>query len=241
MISTVVITGRGEERLRCGHPWIYRTDVADARAAAGDIVQVRNPRGRTLGSALYSDRSQITLRVLSYGEPIADEALVRRRIEAAVAFRQTLAIDATAYRLVHGEADLLPSLIVDRYGEYLVVQALSQGMDRLLPAVVAQLTDLLHPRGILARNDPRARVLEGLEQRVEVLAGDVPELVPVTETGIEYDIDLRRGQKTGLFLDQRENRAAAAAYARGRMLDCFSYNGGFALVMGRHCRETIAI
>jgi len=107
--------------------------------------------------------------------------------------------------------------------------------------VVAQLTDLLHPRGVLARNDPRARVLEGLEQRVEVLAGDVPELVAVTETGIEYDVDLRRGQKTGLFLDQRENRAAAAAYARGRMLDCFSYNGGFALVMGRHSRETIAI
>ncbi len=241
MLPTVIISARGEERLRGGHPWIYRADVADVRAAAGDIVQVRSPRGQTIGSALFSDQSQITLRVLTHGEQHADEALLRRRLETAIAFRGSLAIDATAYRLVHGEADLLPSLIVDRYGEYLVVQALSQGMDRLLPAVVAQLTDLLHPRGILARNDPRARVLEGLEQRVEVLAGDVPELVPVTETGIEYDVDLRRGQKTGLFLDQRENRAAAAAYARGRMLDCFSYNGGFALVMGRRCRETIAI
>jgi 23S rRNA (cytosine1962-C5)-methyltransferase len=102
------------------------------------------------------------------------------------------------------------------------------------------LTDLLQPRGILARNDPKARALDGLEQRVDVLAGDVPEAVTVTETGIEYEVDLRRGQKTGLFLDQRENRAAAAAYARGRMLDCFSYNGGFALVMGRRCTETIA-
>ena len=241
MIPTVVISARGEERLHGGHPWIYRADVADARGAAGDIVQVRSPRGQALGSALFSDRSQITLRMLTYGEAVADAALVRRRIEAAIAFRDSLAIDATAYRLVHGEADLLPSLIVDRYGDYLVVQALSQGMDRLLPIVVSMLTDLLHPRGILARNDPRARVLDGLEQRVDVLAGDVPDSVAITETGVQYDVDLRHGQKTGLFLDQRENRAAGALYARGRMLDCFSYNGGFALVMGRRCAETIAL
>jgi len=240
MIPTVVITARGEERLRSGHPWIYRTDVADARAGAGEIVQVRNPRGRTLGSALYSDRSQITLRMLTYGERMADAALVRRRIETATAFRQTLSIDATAYRLVHGEADLLPSLIVDRYGDHLVVQALSQGMDRLLPVVVSALTDMFHPRGILARNDPRVRTLEGLEQRVDVLAGEVADSVTVTEAGIEYDVDLRRGQKTGLFLDQRENRMAASAYARGRLLDCFSYTGGFALALGRRCDETIA-
>ena len=129
---------------------------------------------------MYSSASQIALRMLTYGEKPADEALIRRRIESAIAFRESLAIDATAYRLVHGEADLLPSLIVDRYGDYLVVQALSQGMDRLLPAVVAALNDLLHPRGILARNDPRTRVLEGLEQRVEVLSGEVPETVAVT-------------------------------------------------------------
>src|SRR4051812_7480003 len=240
MIPTVVISARGEQRLQGGHPWIYRADVADARAAAGDIVQVRSPRGQALGSALFSDRSQITLRMLTYGESVADAALLRRRIDAAIAFRESLAIDATAYRLVHGEADLLPSLIVDRYGDYLVVQALSQGMDRLLPAVVSALEDRLHPRGILARNDPRARVLDGLEQRVDVLAGEIPEAVTITETGIEYDVDLRHGQKTGLFLDQRENRAAAAQYARGRLLDCFSYNGGFALVLGRRCDETIA-
>ena len=240
MIPTVVISARGEQRLLGGHPWIYRADVADARAAAGDIVQVRSPRGQALGSALFSDRSQITLRMLTSGESLADEALVRRRIEAAIAFRTSLAIDATACRLVHGEADLLPSLIVDRYGDYLVVQALSQGMDRLLPAIVSMLTDLLRPRGILARNDPRARLLDGLEQRVDVLAGDVPDSVTITETGVRYDVDLRHGQKTGLFLDQRENRAAGAAYARGRMLDCFSYNGGFALVMGRRCDEVIA-
>ena len=242
MIPSVVISARGEERLHGGHPWIYRSDVADVQASAGDIVQVRSRRGgRPLGSALFSDRSQISLRMLAYGDHVADEALVRRRLDAAMAFRASLEIDATAYRLVHGEADLLPSLIVDRYGEYLVVQALSQGMDRLLPVVVSTLQDVVHPKGILARNDPRARQLEGLEQRIEVLAGEVPETVTVTEVGIEYDVDLRRGQKTGLFLDQRENRAAASAYARGRLLDCFSYNGGFALLLGRRSQETIAI
>ena len=242
MIPSVTISSRGEDRLRSGHPWIYRADVTDVRAAAGDVVLVRGPRGRPIGRAMFSDRSQITLRMLVYAPDEVDvNALLRSRIEAAVAFRESLAIDATAWRLVHGEADLLPSLIVDRYGDYLVVQTLSQGMDRLLPAIVSILGDVLHPRGILARNDPRARVLEGLEQQVEVLAGEVPEHVEVTEVGVTYDVDLRRGQKTGLFLDQRENRTAAAVYARGRLLDCFSYHGGFALVLGRRCHETIAI
>jgi 23S rRNA (cytosine1962-C5)-methyltransferase len=242
MVPTIVISARGEQRLRTGHPWIYRADMADVRADAGDVVVVRGPRARTIGHAFYSDRSQIALRMLAYGDRAVDAGmLIRDRIAGAIKFRESLRIDATAYRLVHGEADLLPALIVDRYGEYLVVQALSQGMDRRLPEIVSALNDLVRPRGILGRNDPRTRSLEGLEQRVDVLAGEVPETVTVTEVGIEYDVDLRRGQKTGLFLDQRENRAAAAAYARGRLLDCFSYNGGFALVLGRTCRETIAI
>jgi 23S rRNA (cytosine1962-C5)-methyltransferase len=237
----VVVSARGEQRLRAGHPWIYRGDVAAVHAEAGDVVVVRDGRGRTLGRAMYSSASQIALRMLVNGEAPADDNLIRRRIEAAVAFRATLGIDATAYRLVHGEADLLPSLIVDRYGSHLVVQTLSQGMDRLLPVVAGILADLLRPRGILARNDPRTRLLEGLEQRVDVVAGEVPDVVDVTESGLDYAVDLRQGQKTGLFLDQRENRAAAAGYAHGRLLDCFSYHGGFALALGRRCTETIAI
>jgi 23S rRNA (cytosine1962-C5)-methyltransferase len=238
--SIVTISARGEQRLRSGHPWIYRADIGEVRAGAGEIVAVRTARGRVLGHALYSDRSQIALRMLGYGETAVGDALIRQRIDAAVAFRDSLAIDATAYRLVHGEADLLPSLVVDRYGDYLVVQALSQGMDRLLPVVIGALQERLQPRGILARNDPRARLLEGLPQTVEVLAGDVPDTVTVRELGVEYDVDLRHGQKTGLFLDQRENREAAARYARGRVLDCFSYNGGFALTLAPRSTETIA-
>jgi 23S rRNA (cytosine1962-C5)-methyltransferase len=240
VMSTVTISARGEQRLRSGHPWIYRTDVGEVHAGAGDTVTVRTGRGRTLGQALYSDRSQIAIRMLTYGDQPADSALLRRRLDAALGFRESLAIDASAYRLVHGEADLLPSLVVDRYGDYLVVQALSQGMDRLLPDIVNALNERLRPAGILARNDPRARLLEGLPQQVEVVAGTIPESMTVHESGVEYEVDLRHGQKTGLFLDQRENREAAARYASGRVLDCFSYNGGFALVLAPRAQETIA-
>ena len=209
-------------------------------AAGGDIVQVIGPRKRTIGSALFSDRSQIPIRMLTLGDAPADEALLRTRLQHAIEFRKSLQLDATAYRLVHGEADLLPSLIVDRYGDYLVVQTLSQGMDRLQPTITALLQELLAPAGILARNDPKVRALEGLEQTIEDLAGAIPDSVAVREGPVEYQVDLRRGQKTGLFLDQRENREAAARYARGRLLDAFSYHGGFALRLARQCAETEA-
>jgi 23S rRNA (cytosine1962-C5)-methyltransferase len=241
LTPTVTISARGEERLRSGHPWIYRSDVKAADASAGDRVIVQSARGgKPLGAAFFSDRSQIALRLLTRGESPADDALIRRRIEDAVAFRRTLAIDATAYRLIHGEADLLPSIVVDRYGDYLVAQTLSQGADRVLPLVTETLQNLLQPKGVLARNDPRTRLLEGLEQKVEVVAGNVPETIEVIENDVRYEVDVRRGQKTGLFLDQRENRAAAKLYAHGRLLDGFTYNGGFALTLAPTCTETIA-
>jgi 23S rRNA (cytosine1962-C5)-methyltransferase len=250
-MATVVISARGEGRVRAGHPWVYRADVLDVAAGAGEIAQVLGtgagskrrgaPPARVLGYALFSDRSQIALRMLSRGERAADEQLIRARLEAAVHHRASLSLDATAYRLVHGEADLLPSLVVDRYAGYLVLQALSQGMDRLTPFIVRTLVELLQPAGILARNDPKVRGLEGLEQRVEVLHGEIPDAVIAREGPIEYEVDLRRGQKTGLFLDQRENREAAVRYARGRLLDCFSYNGGFVLRLAPQCRTAEAI
>ena len=240
-MATVTISARGEQRIRAGHPWIYRADVVDVSATSGDIVEVIGPRHRRIGNALFSDRSQISIRMLTVGDAPADELVLRARLERAIRFRESLNLDATAYRLVHGEADLLPSLVVDRYGDYLVVQTLSQGMDRLLPALTAMLVELLAPAGILARNDPRVRLLEGLPQSIDVLYGDVPDSVVVREGPVEYDVDLRKGQKTGLFLDQRENREAAARYARGRLLDCFSYNGGFALRLARTCPEAEAL
>jgi 23S rRNA (cytosine1962-C5)-methyltransferase len=194
-----------------------------------------------MGYAFFSDQSQIPLRMLTRGDAPADQSLVRRRLEHAIRYRESLAIDATAYRLVHGEADLLPALVVDRYGDHVVLQALSQATDRMLPDITRMLVELLQPAGILARNDPKVRALEGLEQKVEVLHGTIPDSVVVREGPVEYDVDLRRGQKTGLFLDQRENREAAARYARGRLLDCFSYNGGFALRLARQCPEAEAL
>jgi 23S rRNA (cytosine1962-C5)-methyltransferase len=240
-MSEVRLTKRGEDRVQSGHPWVYRSDVAEARAAAGETVRVLGARGRVLGEALYSDRSEITIRMLTRGDQRADRALWRSRLEQAIRFRQSLDIDATAYRLVHGEADLMPSLIVDRYGDYLVVQALSQGVDHLLPQIVELLQEIAGPKGILARNDPRVRLLEGLELGVAVLAGDVPPSIEVREGRVAYVVDPFHGQKTGLFLDQRENRVAAARYARGRLLDTFSYNGGFALALAPQCDSVTAV
>jgi 23S rRNA (cytosine1962-C5)-methyltransferase len=240
-MPTASISPRGEERARAGHPWIYRSDVARPDAAAGDLVQVIGAHGRTVGYALFSDRSEITLRMISVGPAPPPADFIRDRLEAAIQFRASLGIDASAYRLVHGEADRLPSLIVDRYGDYLVLQALSQGIDRRVDAIAAALTTLVKPAGILARNDPRVRLLEGLEQQVRVLHGEVPERIDVREGAVHYQVDPWRGQKTGLFLDQRENREAALRYARGRLLDAFSYHGGFALALAPRCTSVLAV
>jgi 23S rRNA (cytosine1962-C5)-methyltransferase len=241
MESTITVTARGEERIRNGHFWVYRGDVSHGHAEAGEVVRVAGPDSRFLGRAFYSDRSQITLRILTQHDVAVDRRFWRSRFEQALSFRDRLRIDATAYRLLHGEGDLLPSLVVDRYGDHLVVQALSQGSDRLLPEAAGLLAELTGAKGILARNDPRVRLLEGLEQNVAVLQGEIPDTVTMREGKIEYDVDMRRGQKTGAFLDQRENRQAAAQYASGRTLDCFSYAGGFALQLAAHVDELTAL
>jgi 23S rRNA (cytosine1962-C5)-methyltransferase len=210
-------------------------------AEAGAVVQVLSARHVPLGYALYSDKSEIAIRLLTRGREAPDLDWWRARIDAAANYRDSLRIDATAYRVIHGEADRLPGLVVDRYGDYLVLQALVQGVDRLLPELTPLLVERLQPAGILARNDPRVRLLEGLEQAVTVLHGTVPESIDVREGTVRYTVDPYRGQKTGLFPDQRENRIAAAAYARGRALDAFSYNGGFALALAPVCGEVLAV
>jgi 23S rRNA (cytosine1962-C5)-methyltransferase len=242
-VPDVTITRRGSDRLRGGHPWIYRSDVVRADARPGDIVRVRSERKRPLGWALWSDTSQIAIRMIDpAGTAEFDEqAWLRERLDAAVAYRATLGIGDDAYRLVHAEADRLPGLIVDRYGDYLVVQTLCQGVDRRLDLIVALLVEIVAPRGVLTRNDPKVRQLEGLAQTVEVVHGDVPERVSVREGAVTRSVDLRHGQKTGLFLDQRENYRTAAGYARGRALDAFAYQGGFALHLAGRADTVLAL
>jgi 23S rRNA (cytosine1962-C5)-methyltransferase len=252
MLPLATISRRGAERLRGGHPWIYRSDVTSSEGEPGDLVQVMSERRRPLGLAWWSSASQIALRMVEVfhdSTPPADEALLlRERLAAAVAYRASLAIDASAYRLVHAEADRLPGLVVDRYGDasdptrvWLVLQTLCQATDRRLSAIVDELVGLVHPTGVLTRNDPKVRSFEGLDSSVAVVYGEVPELVKVREGQTTLEVDLRHGQKTGLFLDQRENHAAAERYARGRALDAFSYHGGFALAMARRAESVLAL
>jgi 23S rRNA (cytosine1962-C5)-methyltransferase len=245
-MSTAVISRRGVDRVRTGHPWIYRSDVISCDGRPGDLVAVRNERARLLGWAFWSDASQISLRMLTGAgagaeTPVDERQILDDRLRRAIEYRASLGIDGTACRLVHGEADRLPALIVDRYADWLVIQTLSQGMDRRMGLIVELLAGIVRPRGILARNDPRVRRLEGLEEKVDVVFGEVPDVVDVSEGRVRHFVDVRHGQKTGLFLDQQENHAAAARYARGRALDAFSYLGGFALQMAPHCESVLAI
>jgi 23S rRNA (cytosine1962-C5)-methyltransferase len=247
-MTSVAINRRAADRVRGGHPWIYRSDIVRSDAAPGDLVQVTTERERPLGWAFWSSASQIALRMVSVDtrRPAPDDRqLITERVRAAAAYRDQLDIQSSAFRLVNGEGDRLPATIVDRYaddtGVYFVVQTLSQAADRRLDVLRDVLVAAFAPRGILARNDPKVRRLEGLDEQVDVIHGDVPDRVTVHEGAIRFDVDLRRGQKTGAFLDQRENHQAAASYTRGRALDAFTYNGGFALQMAAKAGRVLAL
>ncbi len=241
IVPTVIITFRGVERLTSGHPWIYRSDVITSEGAEPGVVRLLDKKNHFWGQALYSSQSQIALRFLTREERPFDAAFLAERIRAAAAFRRQVAAGAEAYRLVAAEGDLLPSLIIDRYGDSFVMQTLSQGMDRLKSTVVEILQKEFAPRAILERNDAAVRGLEGLVEQIGVLAGEEVGEVAVEENGVKMCFDLLHGQKTGGFLDQRENRAAAANYARGRALDCFTYTGGFALTLAPRCDSVLGV
>jgi 23S rRNA (cytosine1962-C5)-methyltransferase len=242
-MNEVRVNHKAAGRVASGHPWIFAGDLTDRNGAQpGEAVRVADLHGRSLGTAHYSAASQIALRMLSPKlEDIGREFFLRRLL-AAEEHRRRVVRDSDAYRLVHGEADLLPALIVDRYADYLVMQTLNQGMDASRQDIVACLEEICHPRGIVARNDVAVRAKEQLPLESSVIAGEIPDSVEVHISGLTLTADLRRGQKTGIFLDQRENYRAAARYARGgTALDCFTSTGGFALHLASQCEHIEAV
>jgi 23S rRNA (cytosine1962-C5)-methyltransferase len=240
--ATVRVNRKGADRIHSGHLWIFSSDVLDrGNAQPGEAVRVLDHKGQPLGVAHYSSNSQITLRFLSSRIEAIDADFLRRRLEAANEYRQRVVSGSNAYRLIHAEGDLLPGLIVDRYADWLVLQFLDQGMDRLTNEIVEVLQNLLSPKGILARNDAAVRSKEGLPLEKRVLVGDVPERVQIQINGLTCEADLFGGQKTGIFLDQRENYLAARRYAKRRALDCFAGTGGFALHLASVCESVEAV
>ena len=243
-MQTVKVNKRGADRVRAGHLWIYRSDVVDAAAEGGSAVRVTDQHGNLVGQALFSDASQIALRFLSQSNEEIDRDWWRRKIVAA-AQRRNIPSETNAYRLVYSEGDLLPSLIVDRYDDVLVLQTLSQGTDAVKSLLTEILIEEFNPRAIVERNDVRVRELEGLPLIASAIYGDAPEELVILQHGLQFYVEPLGGQKTGSFLDQRENRLAARAAAqttnKKRALDCFTFNGAFALHLAQVCESVIGI
>jgi 23S rRNA (cytosine1962-C5)-methyltransferase len=244
LLPVVQISRRGAERLRRGHVWVYRSDMVSADSVSpGAMVGVADERGKFLGTALYSSASQIAIRMIS---PQAVEelgTLIRERIQAAIRYRARFVSNTDAYRVVFGEGDFLPGLIVDRYDDLLSFQILTQAMDaeEVRKVIVSELTDSLKPAAIAERVDPRIRELEQLPARPSCLVQGEKTSTVVTMNGVKFHYDALEGQKTGAFLDQRENYAAAAGFAQGQALDVFCYQGGFALHLAPHCSSVTGV
>jgi 23S rRNA (cytosine1962-C5)-methyltransferase len=243
---TITVSNRGALRLKSGHLWVYRSDVSQAEGAApGALVHVRDERGRPLGTALYSSSSQIAIRLLT-SKAIGEAELLpllRQRLDHAVAFRENNVRDADSYRVIFSEADLLPGLIVDRYNDILVMQVLTQAFDRedFRHTVTEKLVEHFPGASVLDRVDSHIRELEQLPARESQLISGEKSATHFTLNGVRFNFDALSGQKTGAFLDQRENYAAAARYANGEALDCFTYQGGFALHLARVCSKVTAV
>jgi 23S rRNA (cytosine1962-C5)-methyltransferase len=236
------ITTAAVRRIRRGHLWIYSGEWEREPAEVDSaIVQVVDSARNVLGYAFYSRQSQIRLRLFSRDPEPPSPEFFRSRMVRSINRRHMVSGSDSAYRMVFGEGDLLPGIIVDRYGDYLVLQTLSSGADALKPLLVEILQEAVRPKGILQRNDARVRRLEGLEEIRSVLWGTVPDEIEISENGVRFAVDLLRGQKTGFFLDQRENRLAACTYASGRALDCFTNTGAFALQFARHCESVLGV
>jgi 23S rRNA (cytosine1962-C5)-methyltransferase len=241
---TVTVSPRGASRLKGGHVWVYRSDIVSAAGIPpGSLVAVADHRGQFLGTALYSSSSQIAIRLISQ-DPVADfPALLRQRVVDAITYREPIVRDTDAYRVIFSEADFLPGLIVDRYHDILSMQTLTQAMDAEIvrETLISELTERLHPTSIVERVDPRVRQLEELPPRSSGLLRGEKTSTIFTMNGVQFHFDSLEGQKTGAFLDQRENYAAAAQYAHGDALDVFCYQGGFALHLAPRCSHVTGI
>ncbi|HEX6809858.1 MAG TPA: class I SAM-dependent rRNA methyltransferase [Gemmatimonadaceae bacterium] len=242
MSADAVVSRKGAHRWASGHPWIYRSDVTRRPDVPAGAVLVRDAARRPLGWALWSPASEISLRLLdARPDAVIDAAWWRDRLRASAARRASLGDDTSAWRVVHAEADGCPSLVVDRYGQWLVIQLLSAGLEAFRAPIVGALVELFAPAGVLARNDAAVRTKEGLTRETTLLVGDVPREIEIREHGVRYLAAPWDGQKTGAFLDQRENRVLAGELARGRALDCFSYHGSFALHLAQRADRVTAV
>jgi 23S rRNA (cytosine1962-C5)-methyltransferase len=240
----VKLSSRGSSRLKNGHVWVYRSDLVSSDGIpAGAVVDVANERGKFLGTALYSSASQIAVRMVSPNKVEDLPGLVRQRIQAAIAYREQMVSETDAYRLIFSEADFLPGLILDRYSDLLSFQVLTQAMDSepLRQTILSELTERLEPASILERVDPRVRELEQLPTRTSGLVHGEKSSTVFSMNGVQFHFDALLGQKTGAFLDQRENYAAARRYARGQALDVFCYQGGFALHLAQQCSKVTGV
>jgi 23S rRNA (cytosine1962-C5)-methyltransferase len=241
-LPDVTVKSRGARRIASRHPWVFADDVASAGAAAhGDVVRVRETSGRALGTAFWSGTSKISLRMLSTGDAEPGPAFWAARVEAAGLRRGATVAAWEAKRVLFGESDGIPGLVADLYGAHLVVQVLTAGAERVLPDVLAALHARYRIDSVLARNDVSVRTLEGLPRETAVLEGDPPTAIAIDEGGVRLTIDPRHGQKTGAFLDQRENRVACQPLARGRVLDVFSFHASFGLHAARGADEVVVV
>lgn len=244
MIAEIVLKPGKEKRVYSFHPWIFKSDIdhINGICGPGDIVSVLSSKGRFLAVAYYNPNSQIALRIMTYKDEPVDRKMIFHRVHEAIEYRRAFA-DLKSCRLIFAESDRLPALIVDAFDDVLVLQCLAYGMEKFKKDVVDALVDEMHPRGIWERNDVPVRKLEGLDMCTGLLYGEVPDRVVMSENGVRFSVDVKQGQKTGFFLDQKENRAAIAPFVRDkRVLDCFTHTGSFALHAGHYgAKEVIGV
>lgn len=240
-MSIIVVNKKGVKRVRSGHLWIFRSDIIKIEANGGEIVSVFDEANDFIGKAFFSDKSEISLRIITTENIEIDFEFWKQRFQAAFERRQSIEKTSNAYRLINSEADFIPSLIVDNYNGVFVIQTLSQTTEKLKSVFIKVLIELFTVKSILERNDAKVRELEGLEIINSVLYGKIPEEIIIEQDSIKFRVSPLSGQKTGSFLDQRENHFAVRKFAFGKALDCFTFNGGFALNLAKTCESVVGL